>query len=126
MKVYRVWISYDLGFNDATERLSDAVKDQKYKERYAAFMPWLKAQKAKECGNSVAFMTYKVDDAVKPADALKKEIFEVFKHANVKDVEGIRMYTIIAEPSALGSGTLAKELQSGFLVGGRHDTNPWD
>ena len=123
MKVYRVWLSYDLGFDDVAENLSDAEKEQKYNERYAAFMPWLKAHKAKECGNSVARFFYEVEDDVYVERALKEEILKVFKDAKIKDRRGIRMYAIWARRVQLWKFSYVK---SEFIIGERHDTNPWD
>ena len=123
MKVYRIWLSYDLGFDDVAEQLSDAEMTQKYNERYNAFMPWLNEQDARECGYSVATFVYKVEDDVDVESALRVEIRRVFREEEIKDLRGIRMYAIWAKKTPLGSLAYVK---SGFIIGERHETNPWD
>ena len=123
MKVYKVWLSYDLGFDDVAEKLSDEEKEQKYNERYAAFMPWLKEHKAIECGNSVAKFRYVVEDDEYTKRVLKDEILGVFRDAKIRDIRGIRMYAIWAIRTLSGN---VSYVNSEFIIGERHDVNPWD
>lgn len=126
MKTYRVWLSYDLGLDDVSDKLSEQDKQNKYEERYAAFMPWLKAKKAEECGNSVATFFYTIIDDVKIEDEIKKEILKVFEDAKIKDLRGIRMYVIVAKRNNLGETRKNEYMKSGFIIGKRHEVNPWD
>ena len=126
MKTYRVWLSYDLGLDDVSDKLSEQDKQNKYEERYKAFMPWLKAKNAEECGNSVATFLYTIIDDVKIEDEIKKEILKVFEDAKIKDLRGIRMYMIVEKINRLGKADKIEYMKSGFIIGKQHEANPWD
>ena len=126
MKTYRVWLSYDLGFDEVSEKLSEQDKQNKYKERYDAFMPWLKAQAAKECGYSVAKFLYTINENTIIEDVLREEILKVFEDAKIKDLRGVRMYVVVAKRNKLGEADKFENMKSGFIIGKRHEVNPWD
>lgn len=126
MKTYRVWLSYDLGFDEISEKLSEQDKQNIYKERYDAFMPWLKAKGAKECGYSVAKFLYAINKNTIIEDVLKEEIIKVFEEAKINDLRGIRMYVIVAKRNNLCETRKNEYMKSGFIIGKRHEVNPWD
>ena len=125
MRLYKVWLSYDLGFEDASEKLSNEEKEKKYNERYAALKPWLKANKAVECGNSVARFAYKAKEGLRVDAVLQNEILEVFAKAGITDLRGIRMYVIFASKYRLAT-EYHEFVFSNFIIGKRHQTSPWD
>ena len=125
MLLYKVWLSYDLGFEDESNNLSAEEMTQKYQERYDALMPWLNAHNAKECGYSTASFLLKLRADVNIYKELKDQILKVFEDAGIKDIRGIRIYAIVAIKHKIDE--IYKELvKSGFVIGKRHETNPWD
>lgn len=96
MKNYTIWLSYDLGFRDAAQKMSQAEENEKYQERYNAFKPWLDEKDVQFLGDSVVLFSYEIEDNQKVVETLKLEILKVFKDAKIEDLTGVRMYALIA------------------------------
>jgi hypothetical protein len=92
-----VWISYDLGI----------------KGDYQGLYSWLDDHEAIECGNSVAFIQYKVEDD------LLKELLKDLK-ANVDFKPGDRVYVVRRETVD------GKKLVRGKFIIGKRKSNPWE
>lgn len=127
---YRVWLSYDLGMEEEAEELTKKKYDKLYHERYAFFMKWLKDKDARECGYSTATFVCSTEENVPIVEILREDIKREFEKADLKELNGIRLYAIIAlmEPSnsAIGGPIPDKIVYKDFIIGKRHDTNPWD
>lgn len=89
-----IWISYDLGVRGDYESL------------YA----WLDAHDAKECGDSVAVLTYECSGILE--DALKDDLEKA-----ITIDKRTRVYVIYRQPST-------KKMKGNFIFGGRR-TPPW-
>lgn len=127
---YRVWLSYDLGMEKEVEELTKKEYDKLYHERYAFFMKWLKDKKAKECGYSTASFVCSIDKNASVVEALREDLKREFDNAGLKELKGIRIYAVVAlmesAETAIGGLIPNKIVYKDFILGKRHDTNPWD
>lgn len=127
-KPYAVWLSFDLGFEEGTEKRTEEQCAKEYQDRYRVFGEWLKSKQAKECGYSVALFLYFAQDGSVVSKELKAEIQRVFKDGKIEKMDGIRFYAIVASIKRLPEGKIAfdKVIDKRFIIGRRRDTNPWD
>ena len=95
MKNYTIWLSYDLGFRAAAQKMSQEENEQ-YQERYNAFKPWIDEKEVQFLGDSVVLFSYEINDDKNVVETLKSEILQVFKDAKIENLEGVRIYAIIA------------------------------
>lgn len=96
-----IWLSYDLGIGGD----------------YPGLYKWLDNHKAIECGNSVAFFSYKI--ANNKLNQLPEVVYnDIIKNVNLR--AGDRLYIIRREVEE--SSTLIK----GSFIFGRRKSNPWD
>ena len=116
MKKYTIWLSYDLGFRAAAEKMSQKEEDEKYQERYNAFKPWLDKNEAQFLGDSVVLFSYEKDNDQKVEKTLTEEILKVFRDAKIDDLKGIRMYAIIAGEILVGNIPHLVLFYGGFLI----------
>ena len=92
------WLSYDLGI----------------KGDYPALYAWLDSIHAKECGDSIAYFLWDVND---PDSDARGEIAQEIKTA-VNLQPGNRLYLISGKPSGVPTG--------GFIFGSRKRKAPWE
>ncbi|MBS0588564.1 MAG: hypothetical protein JSS37_11575 [Proteobacteria bacterium] len=91
-----VWISYDLGV----------------KGDYPSLYAWLDNHKAKECGDSVAYLKYELSQDEKLAEKLKKELASCVNFAKTD-----RVYIIFK----IEDGTT-----KGQFIFGKRKASPWE
>lgn len=98
-----VWLSYDLGIGGD----------------YAGLYKWLDNHKAVECGNSVAFFKYQIEQAQLDnlASILSDDIQSI-----VSLRSGDRLYIVYSKKEQSSSGSIVK----GKFIYGRRKSNPWE
>ncbi len=90
-----IWLSYDLGVRGD----------------YSSLYEWLDNLDAKECGESVAFFKYEVDNVANLKDKLKQDI-----SSNVELAKRDRIYIMFRD---------SKKNMSGAFLFGRRKASPW-
>ena len=96
-----IWLSYDLGIGGD----------------YPGFYKWLDNHKAKECGNSVAYFEYTIDES--KLDELPQTIYEDI-HSVAALRPGDRLYLIHREVTSSFSGV------KGSFICCKRKSNPWE
>lgn len=119
MRMYTVWLSYDLGLGEEAENVTVKRYRQLYAQRYEEFMKWLAGRDALECGKSVALFSALSDDPSKLLDSLKNELTQIGIVGN-----GIRIYAIVSEViksrDENGQENLIDIIDfAGFIIGNR-------
>ena len=91
-RVYKVWLSYDLGLDDKADGLTVKQYRQAYRQRYQPFMDWLDDHGALECGKSVAIFDAKAIDAPNLINDMIAELNQIGISG-----QGVRIYVVISE-----------------------------
>lgn len=96
-----IWLSYDLGIGGD----------------YPGLYKWLDNHKAKECGNSVAFFKYKIEEEQ------LDNLLQILSDDLEKSVElryGDRLYVIYRKEDVTSCSV------KGNFIFGRRKSNPWE
>jgi hypothetical protein len=93
-----IWLSYDLGI----------------KGDYPGLYKWLDSHKAKECGNSIAYLNYEYKSELLP------ELLEDIK-TNIDFKSGDRIYLIANVSNESGT----QKVSGTFIIGNRK-ASPWE
>lgn len=118
-KIFKVWLSYDLGLGEDAEKLTHKEYRDAYNKKYQPFLDWLNKHDAVECGESVAVFDAMEKDVSHLIKAFKNEL----ARAGISD-SNARIYIVVSDFLYLKNKQGVefgeeKICYSGFIIGER-------